>query len=315
VSVSPFVRGERARAIAWKRSTPDLPEPARLAAEYRAGNGKVLTGPFDYCLPPDYAVHNLLPDARGAGLEMFERLGIPWHAGINKGPGNHLLDSQVQCVNALVPHVRDPGALRWLFGDVLPIADLLPIELDVYLTFEWIGLADHLDEGQGDLRRRGSHATSADAAIRYRSTDGHIEIGLIEWKYREDGGPPAAAETTERRMTLRRPLWVDAHCPVRHDAIEYGELFVEPRYQLFRLQSLASRMERARELDSAKVRLVVAVSPRNRALAPDLARWPNVLHEPASFGVVDTDRLLADGAPSSKHYRARYGNALGSEGN
>jgi hypothetical protein len=74
-------------------------------------------------------------------------------------------------------------------------------------------------------------------------------------------------------------------------------------------------MERARELDAAKVRLVVAVSARNRALAPDLARWPNVLHEPASFGVVDTDRLLTDGAPSSKHYRARYGSVRGGEGN
>jgi restriction endonuclease-like protein len=311
VSLSPFILGERARAIAWKRATADLPDVARRSAHYHTGDGRFILGPFDYCLPPDHAVYNLLPDARAAGLETFERLGIPWHAGIAKGPGNHLLDSQVQCVNALVPLVRNSGALLWLFGDVLPIADLLPIELDMYLTFEWIGLADHLQEGQGRRRTRGSHATSADAAIRYRSTDGRIEIGLIEWKYREDGAPnaPPDEEATKRRMRFRRQLWTDPQCLVRHDAIDHGELFVEPRYQLFRLQSLAARMRRARELDAHEVRLVVAMSRRNQALAADIAGWPSLLHEPACFAVVDTDRLLAAGAPTSQHYRARYGEA------
>jgi hypothetical protein len=200
-----------------------------------------------------------------------------------------------------------------LFGEVLPIAELLPIELDDYVTFEWIGESDHLDEAQGMSRKRGSRVTSADAAIRYRSTDGSVEVALIEWKYREDYSSTLSAPhvgLTEDRMRHRQPLWDDAVCPLRHDAIAYAQLFVEPRYQLFRLQSLAARMERAGELGAERVRLVVAASSRNQALAPELARWAGLLHQPDRFGVIDTDRLLAPGAPSSAHYRHRYGAGL-----
>jgi hypothetical protein len=310
MTVTQFVREERARAVAWKRVTADLTGPARQAADYYKGNGEVTEGPFDYCLPPAHAVQNLLPDARDAGLDTFKRLDIAWHAGIRNGPGNHLLDSQVQCVNALAPHAHDPAALRWLFGDTLPIAEVLPIELGQHVTFQWIGLADHLDEGQGMSRKRGSRATSADAAIRYRSTDGGIEVCLIEWKYQEDYSHPLSAPDeglTEDRMRHRRPLWEDAVCPVRHEAIAYGQLFVEPRYKLFRLQALAARMERAVELGAQQVRLLVAVSNRNHSLAPELTRWGGMLHRPDRFLVLDTDRFLASDAPSSAHYKQRYG--------
>jgi hypothetical protein len=310
MSVNSFMQEERARAVAWKKVTADLTGPARQAADYYKGNGEVVEGPFDYCLPPAHAVQNLLPDARAAGLETFKRLGISWHAGIRGGPGNHLLDSQVQCVNALAPHARDPGALRWLFGEVLPIAEMLPIELDAYVTFQWIGESDHLDEAQGMSRKRGSRVTSADAAIRYRATDGSVEVSLIEWKYREDYNHPRMTPNgglTEDRMRHRRSLWDDAVCPLRHEAVTYRQLFVEPRYQLFRLQSLAACMERAGELGAQRVRFVVAASSRNQALAPELARWPELLHRPDRFAVIDTDRLLAPDAPSSAHYRHRYG--------
>lgn len=308
--VTEFMREERARAIAWKKSTPDLTAPARQAADYYKGNGEVVEGPFDHCLPPAHAVQNLLPDARATALDLFERLGITWHAGIRGGPGNHLLDSQVQCVNALAPHAHDPGALRWLFAEALPIAEVLPIELDAHVTFEWIGESDHLDEAQGMTRKRGSRVTSADAAIRYRAIDGSIEVALIEWKYREDFNNPQVehdAGLAEDRMRHRQPLWDDAACPLRHEAIAYGQLFVEPRYQLFRLQSLAARMEQAGELEAKQVRLVVVASSRNQALAPELARWSGLLHRSDRFAVSDSDRFFAPDSPSSAHYRQRYG--------
>ncbi len=310
MSVTSFMREERARAVAWKKGSADLTGPARHAADYYKGNGEVVEGPFDYCLPPAHAVQNLLPDARATALDTFKRLDISWHAGIRGGPGNHLLDSQVQCVNALAPHARNPGALRWLFAEALPIAEILPIELDAYVTFEWIGGSDHLDEAQGMARKRGSRVTSADAAIRYRAIDGSVEVALIEWKYREDFKSPLVelnAGLTEDRMRHRRPLWDDAVCPLRHEAIAYAQLFAEPRYQLFRLQSLAARMERAGELEAKQVRLVVVASSRNQALAPELARWASLLHRRDRFAVVDSDRFFAPDAPSSAHYRQRYG--------
>jgi hypothetical protein len=304
------MREELTRAVAWKKGTADLTAPARQAADYYKGNGEVVEGPFDHCLPPPHAAQNLLPDARGPALDIFKRFEIAWHAGIRGGPGNHLLDSQVQCANALAPHARNPSALRSLFGDALPIAEVLPIEHDEHVTFEFIGESDHLDEAQGMARKRGSRVTSADAAIRYRAIDGSIEVCLIEWKYREDFNNPQVALNaglTEDRMRHRRPLWDDAACPVRHEAIPYAQLFVEPRYQLFRLQSLAARMERAGELEAKQVRLVVVASSRNQALAPELDRWAGLLERRDRFVVVDSDRFFAANAPSSTHYRQRYG--------
>jgi restriction endonuclease-like protein len=143
--VSEFIRRERERAAAWKRSAADLLDEARAPSDYHAETGKVVSGPFAFCLPPAHAAGNLLPDARATALQTFKRLGIAWHAGIGDGPGNHLLDSQVQCANALVPQIRQPHALQLLLAEAFPIAEMLPIERDEFVTFEWIGLSDHLD--------------------------------------------------------------------------------------------------------------------------------------------------------------------------
>lgn len=88
--------------------------------------------------------------------------------------------------------------------------------------------------------------------------------------------------------------------------VGYGELFREPLYQLFRLQLLADQMERAGELGADRVRLVLAASSRNRALAGDLRRWPRLLRRPDRFAMYDTDTLLA-GSARSDGFRRRYG--------
>lgn len=305
--VTAFVAGERERAVRWKRSCSDLPGGARAGADYFTGS-EVIPGPFGYCLPAEWSTQNLLPGARHA-LELFAELGIPWHAGVDGGPSNHLLDSQVQCVNALAPVVGDPDAVADIFGNTLDIGEVCEIEDGRFLTFEWIGERDHLGERAGRTRTRGSLTTSADAAIRYRTRAGAVEVALVEWKYTEDytgrtlsGGPDALAT----RMERYRSMWNDPGCPIRTEAVAYGELFREPLYQLFRLQLLADQMERAAELGAERVRLVVAAPGRNRALAPDLRRWPGFLCRPDRFAVLDTDALL-ESSVVSEEYRARYG--------
>lgn len=57
--------------------------------------------PYDFCLPPQDAALSLLSEVRAGAPSLFAELRIPWHAGIDGGPSNHLLSSQVQCVNAL----------------------------------------------------------------------------------------------------------------------------------------------------------------------------------------------------------------------
>lgn len=96
---------QRAGAARWKQRTTTLPVAARQAAPYVGKDGRTGTVPYEFCLPAAYASHNLLPSVRQPALELFRELGIPWHAGVGDGPGNHLLSSQVQCVNALMAMV------------------------------------------------------------------------------------------------------------------------------------------------------------------------------------------------------------------
>lgn len=272
---------------------------------------------------------NLLPGVRDWTMEYFRQAGIPWHHGVGGQPGNHLLSSQVQCVNALAPMAYDPDAVRTTFGGVLDIAEVLPfgdeVEPSSHVAFEWIGLDDHLNEHPGTAGSRGANFTSADAAIRYRTTAGHIEIALIEWKFTESysgerlsGGAAARA----KREVRYSPLLRDPASPIRIDLLALDDMLVEPLYQLMRLQLLAWRMEAARELDAEVVRLVYAASSRNQALWQSLTPkqrelgddlrgvWRTMLRQPDRFVLFDTAALVADDSVSSDEFKARY-SALG----
>lgn len=83
------VSAQRALAISWKASTPTLPDAARVDAPWIDKNGAP-RGSYPFCVPPQYARNNLLPGSRQA-IDLFRDLGIPWHSGVDGGPGNHLL--------------------------------------------------------------------------------------------------------------------------------------------------------------------------------------------------------------------------------
>lgn len=325
----------RAAATAWKQRTPTLPPPARDPAPYRG------LGPaYPFCLPITYSTFNLLPDARSTALERFQAAGIPWHHGIAGGPSNHLLSSQVQCANALAPFVDQPDVIAGLFGGALPIAEVLPFggttddpfDASDHVVFEWIGLSDYLRERGGSSGTRGANTTSADAAIRYRATDGRTEIALIEWKYTEQyrghelGGGTAALDIRRARYSS---FWSDPASPVRTDLIPYDDMFVEPFYQLFRLQLLAWRMEHARELGADTVRLLFVAPATNAQLATSFNRpsqrldgsgpyrtpeastvwqvWSAMQRRPDLFAFLGSAALVAPDAPTSADFKDRYG--------
>lgn len=106
-------------AVAWKATTTSLPREAKKPGRY----GK---GTYDFCLPTPWARHNLLLEAREIAVDRFTAADVRWHRELQYGPCNHLLSSQVQCVNALAPFVDDPEALAAIFGSFLPIAQVLP---------------------------------------------------------------------------------------------------------------------------------------------------------------------------------------------
>ena len=314
---SPFALDAEQQAIEWKRTTDSIPDIARIDAPY-IRDGKP-PGSYAVCLPPEQATFNLLPDIRTAALELFATEHIYWHAAINDGPTNHLLSSQVQCVNALAPGITGAEFVRTAFGSVLPIAEVLEVEPGRFLTFEYIGEHDYLHERVGMTRDRGSMTTSVDAAIKYRSNAGAIELALIEWKYTEDYRghsltPPRGAPREDRY----RFLWDDPHNPLRRDVIPYEDMFVEPFYQLMRQQLLAWSIERDATSEFESARVVHICPTQNIGVHGALNReshhaagedvltiWAEVCSKSDRFISIDSAHFLSHG-PRAVEYVARY---------
>jgi hypothetical protein len=308
---------EKTRAIAWKKSTTTLPSEAREPASYVNKDGLARGTAYDFCLPRQYADLSLLPEVRSEALELFAELGIPWHAGIDGGPSNHLLSSQVQCVNALAQMVTDPGRIIRALGEVLGIDEVLVIEPGRYLTFEYIGPTDFFGEVPKGQRIRGAHCTSVDAAFLHRAADGLRELVLVEWKYTESyrvRKPDPARDAT--RLGRYGAAVTDPDGPVRANVLAFEHLLDEPIYQLVRQQLLAHELERAGVAD--RVRVLHVLSPDNAEYQQSLARpehralgetvsevWRRLLRRPDRFTSVDP-ALFLDPAITSREYVLRH---------
>ena len=311
-----------AAAREWKRTTEALPDEARGIGLF----GK--TRETDLCLPQGHAAFNLLEPLCSLMIQRFTHAGIPWHGGGPERPGNHLLSSQIQCVNALGPFIDDPGPLGQIFKSVLPIEKVLPFEessfpLD-HVVFEWTGRSDYLGEWGRRKSSRGANATSADAAIRYKTRDGTVEIALIEWKYVEtynarpfrDGSGALAT-----RLSRYEDRFNATDSPFKGDGDEVEALFVDPVYQLLRLHLLAREMEKASEGDATTVRVVYAAPARNLAIwkamnealatsdrtaVSAVAAWQGLLKRPETFAYLDTALLVRPDSPASIEFKERY---------
>lgn len=313
-----FVIEQKALASAWKKRTPALWTPARQAAPWINQDG-VSIGMYDHCLPAEVADANLLPGNRAA-IQLFEELGIPWHCGIGNGPGNNLLSSQVQCVNAVMPMVEDPDRIIRAFGEVVDIAEVLEIEPGRFLTFEYIGPTDYFNEGKGNPRTRGSKCTSVDAAFRFRTSTGNTELALVEWKYTEEYSTVRKPNPGYDKTRIGRygAAYSGPDGPIRSGLIDIEWMLDEPFYQLMRQQLLAERLEQDRAEGADIVRVLHVLPPRNLAYQESLVRaqhrelgdsvdavWHCLLRTPDRFRHIDPVVFL-DEVVTSWDYVDRY---------
>ncbi len=315
-----YMAAERIRAAAWKQGTAALRAEAKLPALFVDKEGMARGRAYDFCLPAEHAALSLLPEVRDRAIALFAELGIPWHAGIGDGPGNHLLSSQVQCVNALGQMVADPTRIVGAFGPLLETREVLQIEPDRWLTFEYIGDEDHLHEAVGGHRTRGARCTSVDAAFLHCTLDGVVELVLVEWKYTESY-VLRKADPSKDAERLRRygALLAAPDGPIRADLLPFEELVNEPLYQLVRQQLLAYELEKARAHGADRVRVVHVLPAANEAYQASLHGagaqslgstvkevWQRLLRHPDRFMSVDSS-LFLDPAITSDEYAARYG--------
>ncbi|MEP1125284.1 MAG: hypothetical protein ABJH68_15475 [Ilumatobacter sp.] len=320
--VTEYSAVERHRAARWKLSTPTLPDDARRPAPYVGKTGSASNATYPFCLPARYATLSLLPEVRDVALSLFDELGIPWHAGIEGGPSNHLLSSQVQCVNALGQMVHDPDRIVRAFNPVVDTVEVLEIEPGRFLTFEYIGDVDYLGEAKDGKRVRGSHCTSVDAAFLHRTGDGATELVLVEWKYTESYGPRRinTAQDATRWKRYGEAL-SDPGGPVRLDLLDFTDLVDEPLYQLVRQQLLAHALETDRAHGADRVRVMHVLPPQNTAHQASLRRdtqlavgasvsevWHRLLRRPDRFMSLDPAVFL-DAEITSDEYVARYAEA------
>jgi hypothetical protein len=323
-----FVGGARASAVAWKHAK--LPAEAWVPSPYGLGPSV-----YPFVLPLAHSWENLLPEAREVARTRFSAAGIHWH-GDREAPNPHLLSSQVQCLNALAPMVDRPEELRQWLCAFLPVAEVIPFgaatasayDATDHVVFEWQGLADYLGEWGGRAPTRGARATSVDAAVRYRTPDGAVELALIEWKYTEDypfgGRLSGDGRRQQTRLSRYRALVESAEGPIRLGrGIDYEDLFAEPTYQLMRQQLLAWRIEEARELEVTRGVVVHCAASANYALLHEslgghrferVARlegglipgWRTLLRRPDRFVSVDTTDLVAPGSVLGDTFKERY---------
>lgn len=314
-----YIEQEKIRAAAWKNSTNALPDEATGPAGYVNRDGVTGSTPYDFCLPPQLASHSLLAEVREPALALFAELRIPWHAGVDGGPSNHLLSSQVQCVNALAQMASDPVRLKLAFGELLGVDELLEIEPGRFLTFEYIGPKDYFGEAPSGHRVRGAHSTSLDAAFLHRALDGAVELVLVEWKYTESYRR-RKPDANKDAVRLRRygEAVADPSGPVRADVLPFEFLLDEPIYQLVRQQLLAHALEKDGAEGATRVR-VVHVSPGgNDAYQSSLHRpehlalgqsvsevWQKLLQRQDRFLTVDS-KIFLDAAITSREYVLRY---------
>jgi hypothetical protein len=316
---NPYATEQNKRQIYWLKTSETLPLEARAGGTYTDRDGKD-HGPLPLFLPRDLAAHNLLPGVRDGAIALFAELGIPWHDGVDGGPSNHLRDSQVQCANALFRMVDEPHRIKRAFGHTVDIDEVLPIEDGRSLTFEYIGPTDYFHEGKGAPRRRGTHCTSVDAAFRYRTSAGRVELALVEWKYTESylGQRPRSGSDETRRRRYETDF-LDPEGPLRSDVVPFDALLHEPFYQLMRQQLLAYRLEKDRTQDAEAVRVVRVLSPANvgyeaslplpdhRAVGTTVSEvWHALIRRPDRFVTVDPAVFLEEEI-TIPEYVERYG--------
>lgn len=315
-----FNDAERIRASAWKQATATLPTAAKVPARYVDKDGSERGPEYDFCLPADFASFSLLPEVRESALSLFAELGIPWHAGISGGPSNHLLSSQVQCVNALGQMVADRERIVRAFGPILGTVEVHRIEPGCWLTFEYIGPDDYLNEAVDGNRIRGAHCTSVDAAFLHTTAEGVRELVLVEWKYTESyWRRKVVAAKDAVRYERYRHLLAAPDGPIAIELLPFEELLQEPLYQLVRQQLLAHGLERAQAHGVDRVRVVHVMPAGNDAyhaslhgtLTPLLGAtvkdvWQRLLRQPDRFVPVDSAVFL-DSTITSKDYIERYG--------
>jgi hypothetical protein len=186
---------------------------------------------------------------------------------------------------------------------------MLPVEDDLYVSFEWIGDYNYLGElpKLGADRHRGAGNTSIDAAVIYETMDGRRVMLLIETKYSESYGVSYKRFRTDGsdRVACYRDFYYAGNSPIDITVVPKIESHLfEPFYQLLRQQLLATQIIETGipDVDRALVvhvytkanrELTAITSPAFREFGRDAYEvWRHILVEPSDFIPLPAEELF-----------------------
>jgi len=299
-----FLASAKKLQTAWKLTTHALPRLAKAPGLYRS---KL----YPFCLPLEFAGFNLFHEIRDEALDTFASRGILWHSSALQGlPSNHLCSSQVFAVNMFFPFVHRPEALAALlrphFSD---LKRMLPVEDDLYVSFEWIGNYNYLGEipKLGSDRHRGAGNTSIDAAMIYETTDGRRVMLLVETKYSESYGVSYKRFRSDGsdRVACYRDFYYAGNSPIDITLVpKIEDHLYEPFYQMLRQTLLATQIVETGIPDVDRVLVVHVYAKANRELtavtSPPLRQfgrdayevWSRILVDPSTFVPLPAEELF-----------------------
>ena len=296
-----YLSSEKKLQTSWKLTTKALPRGAKKPGLYR-------NRMYPFCLPLEYAAHNLFHEIRDDAIETFRCHDIVWHTSALPGlPSNHLCSSQVFAVNLLYPFIDKPEALADALRPFFPdIKQMLPVEDKRFIAFEWIGDINYLNEEPkiGDSRKRGAGNTSIDAMLMYETADSKKVMLLIEAKYSESYGATYKRFRSDGTDRIRNyeGFFKSPFSPINHDiAPNLADFLYEPFYQLLRHSLLASQILKTGKPKVNKVLVVhlavnknkdllAVTSPRFRHIGKTTYEvWKKLLKDPSTFSLISIE--------------------------
>jgi hypothetical protein len=250
---------------------------------------------------------NLWAGIRDNALAYFKNNHIPWWMSTPKIPTGHLLSSQIACVNHLYC-LRDQKelaakVLQNIDNRIIGAEAITYPDIDTgYVAFEIVGKENYLGERQ---HTRGANATSVDAIMIGKKTDGRNILALIEWKYTEYYEYEKSLYIPAR-YEIYNPLLADKESPFKSVTREdkpFEPLYYEPFYELMRQTLLGWKIIEANEYNCNEYIHLYIVPDENVELllkntSPSLKRntineiWQDVLKAPSRFKIISPKKFL-----------------------
>jgi len=302
------------------------------------GGGLFNNKSYNFVLKEEFRKDNLYENIADEAIKYFEDNKIEWWRGKEDLPTNHMLSSQVSCVNHLLWLMKNKEAATQVLRGIDPEfkAIAFPKSKDSgeenYVDFEYDGFNLTHNNGRniiGEKRSsRGATSTSIDATMLAQKGEQKILI-FIEWKYVENYSVTAAEKMTKKyknQKSIYKNLLEINSSPIKMNLLiennkcdydkEYVKFSIEPYYQLMRQTLLAWQLTEENHIiaddyihvnviPSGNVQLLQGKTSPNISNGIDICNgWKTCLKNSNKYMHIDAKKLI--GAAAFKYNLKLY---------